>query len=504
MAAQREWFEKDYYKILGVSDTAPAKEITRAYRKLARELHPDKNPGNAAAEERFKAVSAAYDVLGDETKRAEYDEVRRLGPVGGGGPGGFTFNMDDANASGLGDLLGQMFGRRGRGGGTGSGAGPRRGGDVQAELTLDFVDAARGLTTTLHLTSDAQCSTCDGSGARPGTTPKLCPQCGGRGVIDDNQGLFSFSTPCRRCAGSGTVIEDPCPTCRGTGVEKRAREVQARIPAGVSDGQTIRLKGRGAPGRNGGPAGDLLVQIHVAPHPRFGRKGNDLTIRVPVSFTAAVLGADVSVPTLDGPPVTLRIKAGTQPGSRHRVRGKGIETSEGHRRPDRHRRRRRADLTFGSRAGGDRAARRGEPCRHEGADVMIRRRTQAVYVISVAAELAGMHPQTLRIYERRGLVLPARTQGGNRRYSDADIEVLRRIAQLADEGMNLEGIRRVMQLEAENERLRAELEEARAAAARAGEPRESRELVPLRQALAVFGERPGFLRDLTRKDTTDS
>ncbi|MET0458817.1 MAG: molecular chaperone DnaJ [Ilumatobacteraceae bacterium] len=332
MAAQREWFEKDYYKTLGVSDTATAKEITKAYRKLARELHPDKNPGDASAEEKFKAVSAAYDVLGDETKRGEYDEVRRLGPSGGapGGPGGFTFNMDDANASGLGDLLGSMFGGRGRGGrgGTTSGAGPRRGADVQAELTLDFVDAARGMTTTLHLTSDAQCSTCDGSGAKPGTAPKLCPQCGGRGVIDDNQGLFSFSTPCRRCGGAGTVIEDPCPTCRGSGVEKRAREVQARIPAGVSDGQTIRLKGRGAPGRNGGPAGDLLVQIHVAPHPRFGRNGNDLTVRVPVNFTDAALGADVSIPTLDGPPVTLRIKPGTQPGSRHRVRDKGIATKK--------------------------------------------------------------------------------------------------------------------------------------------------------------------------------
>ena len=326
MAAQREWFEKDYYKTLGVSETATAKEITKAYRKLARELHPDKNPGNAEAEERFKAVSAAYDVLGDEAKRAEYDEVRRLGPMGGGGPGGFTFNMDDANASGLGDLLGQMFGRMGGRGGTGasSGVGPRRGADVQAELTLDFVDAARGMSTTLHLTSDAQCSTCNGSGARPGTTPKLCPQCGGRGVIDDNQGLFSFSTPCRRCGGAGTVIEDPCPTCRGSGIEKRAREVQARIPAGVSDGQTIRLKGRGAPGRNGGPPGDLLVEVHVAPHPLFGRVGNDLTVRVPVTFADAALGADVTVPTLDGPPVTLRIKPGTQPGSRHRVRGRGI------------------------------------------------------------------------------------------------------------------------------------------------------------------------------------
>ena len=334
MAAQREWFEKDYYKELGVADTATAKEITKAYRKLARELHPDKNPGNAGAEERFKAVSAAYDVLGDEAKRAEYDEVRRLGPMGGGpgGPGGFTFNMDDANASGLGDLLGQMFGRRGaggRGGATASGVGPRRGADVQAELTVDFVDAARGMTTSLHLTSDAQCSTCQGSGARPGTTPKLCPQCGGRGVIDDNQGMFSFSTPCRRCGGGGTVIEDPCPTCRGSGIEKRPREVQARIPAGVSNGQTIRLKGRGAPGRNGGPPGDLLVQIHVAPHQRFGRVGNDLTVRVPVSFPDAALGADISVPTLDGPNVTLRIKPGTQPGSRHRVKGKGIASKRG-------------------------------------------------------------------------------------------------------------------------------------------------------------------------------
>jgi molecular chaperone DnaJ len=332
MAAQREWFEKDYYKELGVAETASAKEITKAYRKLARELHPDKNPGKPEAEERFKAVSAAYDVLGDETKRAEYDEVRRLGPMGGGGrggPGGFTFNMDDANASGLGDLLGQMFGRRTNRGGTGpAGAGPRRGADIEAELTLDFVDAARGMTTTLHLTSDAQCSTCNGSGARPGTTPKLCPQCGGRGVIDDNQGMFSFSTPCRRCAGAGTVIEDPCPTCSGSGVERRPREVQARIPAGVSDGQTIRLKGRGAPGRNGGPAGDLLVQLHVAPHPRFGRSGNDLTVRVPVSFTDAALGGEVTVPTLDGPAVKLRIKPGTQPGSRHRVKGKGIATTK--------------------------------------------------------------------------------------------------------------------------------------------------------------------------------
>jgi molecular chaperone DnaJ len=335
MAAQREWFEKDYYAILGVADTATAKEITKAYRKLARELHPDKNPGDAKAEERFKEVSAAYDVLGDDAKRAEYDEVRRLGPVGGmggmggPGPGGFSFNVNDVGGAGLGDLLGQMFGRsRGGRSGAASGVGPRRGADVTAELTIDFVDAARGLTTTLYLTSDAQCSTCDGSGAKPGTTPKLCPQCGGRGVVDDNQGLFSFSTPCRRCAGAGTIIEDPCPTCRGSGVEKRAREVQARIPAGVDDGQTIRLKGRGGPGRNGGPAGDLLVTLHVSPHPRFTRRGNDLHVRVPISFSRAALGGAIEVPTLEGPDVTLRLKPGTQSGSRHRVRGKGITTKK--------------------------------------------------------------------------------------------------------------------------------------------------------------------------------
>ena len=218
MAAQREWFEKDYYKELGVADTATAKEITKAYRKLARELHPDKNPGNAESEERFKAVSAAYDVLGDETKRAEYDEVRRLGPMGGWPGRARRVHVQHgrrqrqrarrparADVRAAHEPAAAPAPRRA----PARGAAPTS----QAELTLDFVDAARGMTTTLHLTSDAQCSTCHGSGARPGTTPKLCPQCGGRGVIDDNQGMFSFSSPCRRCAGAGTVIEDPCPTC---------------------------------------------------------------------------------------------------------------------------------------------------------------------------------------------------------------------------------------------------------------------------------------------------
>lgn len=329
MAAQREWYEKDYYKLLGVKDTADAKTITKAYRKLARESHPDTHPGDAKAEDRFKEVSSAYDVLGDESKRKEYDEVRRLGPAdfgrSGGAPGGFNFNVgNDA----FGDVFGQVFNSRRRGGGA-SAAGPQRGGDVEATLTLDFVDAVKGLTTTLHLTSDTQCSTCGGNGAKPGTQPKTCSQCGGRGVVNDNQGLFSMSSTCRVCGGVGVVIEHRCPTCNGAGIERRPREVQARIPAGVADGQRIRLKGRGSPGRNGGPAGDLIVECHVTPHPLFGRDGNHLTVRVPITFPQAALGGDIDVPTLDGPTVKLRLRPGTQAGSRHRVKGKGLETTKG-------------------------------------------------------------------------------------------------------------------------------------------------------------------------------
>jgi molecular chaperone DnaJ len=247
----------------------------------------------------------------------------------GGGPGGFSFNVGDAQGGDFGDLLGQMFGRGagGRAGRAGSGVGPQRGADLKAELNVDFEDAATGLTTTLYLTSDAQCSTCNGSGAKPGTHPSVCGVCGGRGVIDENQGLFSFSSPCRNCQGRGSIITDPCPTCRGTGVERRPREVKARIPAGVSDGQTIRLSGRGGPGRNGGPAGDLLVEISVRPHPRFQRSGRNLLVTVPVTFAEAALGGDIEVLTLDGSAVTLRLKPGTQSGSRHRVKGKGITTT---------------------------------------------------------------------------------------------------------------------------------------------------------------------------------
>ena len=337
MAPQREWFEKDYYRVLGVSENASQKDIKSAYRKLSRQYHPDTNPGDAAAEERFKEVSAAYDVVGDADKRKEYDEVRKLGPMGGmfggggagagrgaGAPGG-GFRFEDVGD--LGDVFGGLFGRGRRGGAAGRpgrGTGPHRGQDLEAELHLDFDDAVQGLTTTIHLTSEAACSTCHGSGARPGTTPHTCPRCNGRGVLDDNQGFFSFSQPCPNCGGQGFVIDDPCPTCRGTGVEHRPREVKVRLPAGVADGQRIRLKGRGGPGRNGGPPGDLYVTARVGAHPVFGRRGDDLTLTVPVTFPEAALGADIRVPTLDSGSVTVRIPPGTRSGRTLRVKGKGV------------------------------------------------------------------------------------------------------------------------------------------------------------------------------------
>lgn len=323
MTAQREWYEKDYYSVLGVPKDASAKDITKAYRKLARESHPDAKPGDAAAEERFKEISAAYDVLSDENKRKEYDEVRRLGPMMGGG--GTRFTTGEGGA--FDDIFRMFSGGRSRGGAA-SGVGPRRGSDLEASLVLDFVDAVRGVTTAVELTSDARCSTCQGSGARPGTSPVICTQCSGRGQVDENQGFFSFSSPCSRCAGSGSVVEDPCGGCRGTGIEKRNREVKVRVPAGVADGQRIRLQGKGTPGRNGGPSGDLFIICRVTAHPIFGRDGHNLTVKVPITFSEAVLGADIDVPTLDSDKVTLRIKPGTQSGSRHRVKGRGINTAK--------------------------------------------------------------------------------------------------------------------------------------------------------------------------------
>lgn len=320
------------------------KDITRAYRRLAKEFHPDANQGDAKAEDRFKEVSAAYDVLGDTEKRKEYDEVRRMvaagvGPGGsGGGFGGFGggagFDPNDArfdfgDSSDLGDLLGGLFsggrGRTRRGGGA---PGPQRGADLETELHLSFDDAVRGITAPVRFRSDAVCSTCHGSGAKPGTTPHVCPQCGGSGQVAVDQGPFSFSQVCPSCGGRGHVIAEACPTCRGSGVEARPREVKVRIPAGVNDGQRIRVAGRGGAGRNGGPPGDLYVVVNVAAHPRFGRDGRNLTLRVPITFAEAALGAQVKVPTLDDS-VTVKVPVGTPSGTTVRVRGRGVVTPKG-------------------------------------------------------------------------------------------------------------------------------------------------------------------------------
>jgi molecular chaperone DnaJ len=338
MAPQREWFEKDYYATLGVASDADQKAVTKAYRKLARELHPDANPGNAEAEERFKEVSAAYDVVGDPERRKEYDEVRAMAASGGGfgpggfGPGGATFDVGDLGD--LGSLFGNLFGQ-GRGGATAGGGrrrarqAPQRGHDLETVLHLSFVDAVEGVTTAVGLLSDAVCHTCHGDGARPGTAPTVCPRCGGQGVIAEDQGPFSFSSPCPRCGGRGAIVEDPCPTCQGSGVERRQREVKVRIPAGVTDGQRIRVPGRGEPGRNGGPAGDLYVVCRVTPHEVFSVKGRDLTMTLPVTFAEAALGADVEVPTLDGTSVKVRIAPGTPTGRTLRVRGRGVPAKGG-------------------------------------------------------------------------------------------------------------------------------------------------------------------------------
>jgi molecular chaperone DnaJ len=313
--AEREWFEKDYYQVLGLTSSATDKEITRAYRKLAKQSHPDTNPGS---EERFKAISSAYDVLGDEPKRKEYDEVRRLGPAasGLGGPGAGGFNFQTGDFSDLGDIFGGLFGgsRRQR---------AQRGADLETALHLGFRDAVKGVTTTVSLPSNDACHTCKGTGGAPGSEFVTCERCHGRGVINDDQGPFAMSSVCPVCQGRGGRFATPCPTCHGTGREPSARRVNVRIPPGVVDSQRIRLKSKGNPGTHGGPPGDLFVDVHVTPDPHFERRGRNVTTTVKVPLTQVMLGTTVEVPTLDEP-VTLKIPAGTQPGTTMRVKGRGV------------------------------------------------------------------------------------------------------------------------------------------------------------------------------------
>ncbi|GGK35319.1 chaperone protein DnaJ [Pilimelia terevasa] len=346
--SSKDWLEKDFYAVLGVRKTATGDEIKKAYRKLARELHPDRNPGNPEAEERFKAVSEAYGVLNDDRQRREYDEMRTLfssgayrrGAGGGGARPGFDPNDLFQGASGGGrfggsaftDLFSTIF-TGGAAAGAGPGqrdrrSGPARGRDVETEVALDFDDAVRGITLPLTLRSPGVCDTCRGSGAKAGTTPRRCPACQGTGMVTRNQGAFSFSEPCRDCQGAGTVVDEKCPQCKGTGGVTKSRTLTVRFPPGVSDGQRIRLAGRGEPGARGGPAGNLYVTVRVEADGLFGRSGDDLTLTVPITFAEAVLGTDLRVPTLDGA-VTLRVPAGTPSGRTLRARGKGVPRRDG-------------------------------------------------------------------------------------------------------------------------------------------------------------------------------
>ncbi|MFT4287160.1 molecular chaperone DnaJ [Nocardioides sp.] len=340
-----DWANKDFYAELGVKKDATAEEIKKAYRKLARANHPDSNPGDTAKHEKFKTVAEAYDVVGDPEKRKKYDEMRSLyagapGWQGPGGAGGRGFNLEDlfggtaGGAGGLGDMFGDLFGGGapfGRQSGRQRQTRPRsaQGADVETTATVGFVEALEGVTVQLRLTSDAPCPDCNGTGGKPGTKPHVCQLCEGAGFVVRDQGGFSVQETCPQCGGRQLVYDEPCPTCHGSGRGLSGRTVSARIPAGVKDGQRIRLRGKGAAGENGGPAGDLYVTVKVTPHRVFKRKGDNLALDVPVSFDEAALGAEVKIPTLGGAPVTLKIPAGTPNGRTFRVRGKGATKRDG-------------------------------------------------------------------------------------------------------------------------------------------------------------------------------
>ncbi len=323
----RDWAEKDFYQILGVGKSSTPEEIKRAYRKLARRHHPDANPGNESKAEKFKGISEAYSVLSDAERRREYDEVRRLVESGGyrhfpgggqGAPFGGQVHLEDL-LGGFGDLFGR-----------GRHTAARKGADLAAGLRLTFEESIEGATKSVGVRGQTSCSDCGGTGVRSGGLPEACPVCSGQGTTVQNQGPFSFSRPCHQCQGSGKMIRDPCPGCRGRGSRHRTRTVKVRVPPGVKDGSRIKIREKGAPGRLGGPAGDLLVRVEVESHPLFVRRGNDLNLMLPLTYSEASLGATLEIPTLNGA-VKLRVPAGTPNGKTFRIRGRGIPTPRGKR-----------------------------------------------------------------------------------------------------------------------------------------------------------------------------
>jgi molecular chaperone DnaJ len=331
----KDWIDKDYYKVLGVSKDAKAADIKKAFRKIARENHPDQHPGDKKAEQRFKEASEAHDILSDPDKRKEYDEARSLlggyrfqrSGSTGGNPMEDLFRGFQTGSTNIGDIFSNLFDTSSRARTTTRAA--RRGADVEGEVTIGFVEAVDGATVGVQMVSEEPCPTCRGTGAKAGSVPRVCPACQGSGVQTGAGGSFSLSEPCNECHGRGLVVDDPCPTCHGSGRAKSGKTMQVRIPSGVSDGQRIRIKGKGSPGEGGGAAGDLYVTVHVKPHSVFGRSGANLTVAVPVTYSEATLGAEIEVPTLKGGPVKLRIPPNTPNGRTFRVRGKGVPKANG-------------------------------------------------------------------------------------------------------------------------------------------------------------------------------
>ena len=330
--------EENYYEVLGVERGASQDDIKKAYRRLAMKYHPDRNPGDKAAEEKFKQIGEAYAVLSDEQKRAAYDRFGKAGvdpsaagagSFGQGGFGGFSGMNSGDFQSAFGDIFSDLFG-----GGRGRGAGPQgpqpmRGNDVSYTLEVSFEDAAHGRKMDIRVPAWDECTSCHGTGCRPGTSKKTCPTCHGAGVVRMSNGLFQVQQTCPQCHGTGEVIADPCPDCSGTGFKRSAKMVEVNIPAGINDGQRIRMSGKGEPGTNGGPAGDLFIEIRVRPSDIFERDGDDLHMQLPISFVTAALGGEVTVPTLDGES-RITLPEGTQSGKTFRLRGKGIANLRTH------------------------------------------------------------------------------------------------------------------------------------------------------------------------------
>ena len=314
--------KRDYYEVLGVERGAPIDEIKKAYRKLALKFHPDKNPGNPEAEEKFKEAAEAYGVLSDEEKRARYDKYGHAGTAGMGG-------FDPNQFADFGDILGDLFGFGDFfGGGRRRATRPARGNDLRYDLEIEFMEAAFGKEVTLDVPRVIACTTCEGSGAKPGTSPVTCSGCAGRGQIRYSQGFFAVARTCPQCGGAGKVIKDPCVTCNGAGRVREEKQISVKIPGGVDDGSRLRVGGEGESGWNGGPAGDLYVFISVRNHPRFTRRDYDVHSEQMVTFTQAALGAEVKTETIDGKE-TLRVPPGTQPNQVFRLRGKGITFLDG-------------------------------------------------------------------------------------------------------------------------------------------------------------------------------